>query len=279
MASLGKHNFMKTTFILLLAILGLLACNKEPANFEGGDPGYQSAPPALAKRVANSKAKERKLIKTGRIEFSTENIAHMHTEIDKVVKEFNAYISSDNQQKFDGKIQYEQVVRVPANRFDGFVKVIEELGGEIEFRNFDAQDVTEEYIDIEARLKTKKELEVRYHQLLKEAKNVEEMLAVETQIANVRSEIESMQGRINFLADQVGHSTLTLNYYQLISPQLGFGSKLVASFASGWQGFLAFLVGLTAIWPFILILSVSLWFLSRWSKRFNLKFVKKTEQN
>ncbi|HEY0651478.1 MAG TPA: DUF4349 domain-containing protein [Chryseosolibacter sp.] len=271
---------MKHIFLLAVAGVLAIACDRRPSvNFEGGDPAdakFEMAP-LLRPAQISSKTVERKLIKNGTIEFSTASVSEMRNEVDKVVKEFNAYVSSDNQQKLDGKIQYEQVIRIPAGRFDAFVKVIEGLGKQIEFRDLATQDVTEEYIDIEARLKTKKELEVRYLQLLSKANNVKEMLAVEEQIANVRSEIESMQGKINYLSDQVSFSTLTVRYYQLISPQLGFGSRLLASVGTGWSGLLAFLIGLVSVWPFILILLASLWLISRWSKKVNLRLRKSQE--
>jgi hypothetical protein len=268
------------SLIIVSIVTGLFACDRRPSNFEGGSVKERAmmAPPAKQETFVNSKTVERKLIKSGMIEFSTKSVSDMRKEIDKLTKEFNAYISSDNQQKIDGKIEHEQVIRVPAGRFDAFVKVVEELGDQIEFRNVGTEDVTEEYIDVEARLKTKKELEIRYHQLLTRANNVKEMLAVEEQISNVRSEIESMQGRINFLSDQVGYSTLTVKYYQVTSTQFGFGSRAIGSFVTGWRGLLTFLIGIISAWPFILILAGSMWLISRWSKRINLRLTKKSQQ-
>lgn len=266
-------------FIMLAsAMFVLLACDRRPnANFE-----TEMAPPAVAMRppepmsanVVSVRDVDRKLIKNGTIELSTADISAMRADMEKVVKDFKAYVSSENQNMVDDKTHYEQVIRVPAGRFDAFVKVVEGLGGEIQFRELGTQDVTEEYIDTEARLKTKKELEVRYLQLLAKANNVKEMLAVEEQIANVRSEIESMQGKINYLTDQVAFSTLTVRYYQTTSPPLGFGSRLVGSFATGWNGLLTFLIGVISVWPFIVILAACLWFISRWSKKINNRLQK-----
>lgn len=260
---------------MLVIAAWVIACDRRPsANFEGGMPPEMEsmAPPAIMRpEMVSEKVVDRKLIKNGTIAFSTKSVSEVRTEIDKIVKDFNAYVSDDNQERFNDKIEYQQVIRIPAVRFDACVKVIEELAGEIEFRDLGTQDVTEEFIDVEARLKTKKELEARYLELLKKAKDVKEMLAVENQIATVRSDIESMQGKINYLTNQVGYSTLTVRYYQSLASDIGFGSRIAKSFVSGWHGLLAFLVGIVSAWPFILLLSATLWAISRWSKKVNLR--------
>jgi hypothetical protein len=263
---------MKRAFFIFSIALVVIACDRRPsANFEGGVAMLKSPPAIMRAEAVSEKVVERKLIKNGTIAFSTKSVSEMRKEIEKITKEFNAYVSSENQQKFDEKIEYEHVIRIPAERFDGFVKVIEVLAGEIELRDFSTQDVTEQYIDVEARLRTKKEFETRYLQLLKKANNVKDMLAVENQISEVRSEIESMQGKINYLNDQVGFSTLTVRYHQTFVPDLGFGSRLSRSFVAGWHGLLTFLVGVVSAWPFILILFATLLLISRWSKKVNLR--------
>lgn len=277
-ASLFKNQFnMRCVAMIVLAMFLLIACDRRSQlNFEGGfAPKISVAPPVHMKpNLVSVQDVERMLIKHGSIELSTADVSAMRKDMEKVVKEFKAYVSSENQDMVEGKIHYEQVIRVAAGRFDAFVKVVEGLSGEIRFREFDTQDVTEEYIDTEARLKTKKELEVRYHQLLAKANNVKEMLAVEEQIANVRSEIESMQGKMNYLKDQVAFCTLTVRYFETTSAPLGFGSRLAASFVTGWNGLLMFLVGVVSIWPFILILALSLWFISRWAGKINFRLRK-----
>ena len=95
------------------------------------------------------------------------------------------------------------MIRVPADRFDELLLIIEPLASKIESKNINTQDVTEEFIDVETRLKTKKELETRYLEILKQAKTVTDIISIESQIATVRSEIESMEGRINYLKNQV----------------------------------------------------------------------------
>jgi hypothetical protein len=274
-----KRPTMRNFIFALLAIaLAVISCDHRPSNFEGADKSYMMAPPPSAPMkiiaLGETEIVQRKLIKNGEITFSTNNIKETRQQLEKVCKEFNGYISSEEQQKFDDRISYQEVIRIPAGRFDAFMKVIEGLGEHIEYRNLSTQDVTEEFIDTEARLKTKKELEIRYHQLLGKATKVADMLSIEEQISKVRTEIESMQGRLNFLTNQVGYSTLTVNYHQIFASDYGFSTRIAASFVAGWNGLLFFVVGLAAVWPFLLILGVTFWLITRWLKRVNFGRVK-----
>jgi hypothetical protein len=212
------------------------------------------APPKMI-AAADTVGSNRKLIRTGSLSMSVENVTRARTEIEKICKGNNAYISSETQANYRERYEYNQVIRIPAARFDELVEKIEGLATEIEHKNIESSDVTEEFIDKEARIKTKKELENRYHQILKQAKDVSDILSIEAQLNNVRADIESMEGRLKYLRNQVSYSTLTLTYYEPIGAESGFGSKTVAAFSNGWDMLLVFLIGVVNVWPFILLAS------------------------
>ena len=166
-------------------------------------------------------------------------------------------------------MQYSQLIRVPADQFDALIARIEPLAVKIENKNINTEDVTEQFMDVEVRLQTKKELEARYREILKQAKTVEEIVSIESQIANVRSEIESMEGRLKYLKNQVAFSTLNVTYYETIGIDFGFASKFVQSLKGGWDNLLAFIIYLVTLWPFVLGLSALVfWF---WRKRIKRK--------
>ena len=160
---------------------------------------------------------------------------------------------------------------MPADQFDNLIKRIEALADKVENKGINTQDVTEEFIDVEARLKTKRELEARYSEILKQAKTVADILAIESQIANVRSEIESMTGRLNYLKNQVSFSTLNLSYYQIIGSDFGFATKFVESLKGGWDNLLTFLIFLINLWPFVIGIAIGViwWLRRRKAKRVN----------
>lgn len=208
---------------------------------------------------------DRKLIRNGSLDFKTGDVKKTKAEIEKIVKALKAYTSSENENNYGDRIQYMQVIRVPAGQFDELVKQVEALGEKTENKNINTQDVTEEFIDVEARLKTKKELEVRYREILKQAKTIADIVSIEGQIGQVRSEIESMEGRLTYLKNQVSYSTLTVSYYESIGKEFGFFGRIKESLGNGWDNLLSFFIFLINVWPFVLIfLAVIFWW---WRRR------------
>lgn len=210
---------------------------------------------------------ERKLIKNGDLSFETADVKQTKTAVEAICREFSAYISNENQNNFGERIQYSQTIRVPADRFDALIQRIEADAAKIESKNINTQDVTEEFIDVEARLKTKKELEVRYREILKQAKTVQDIVAIEGQISTVRSEIESMEGRLNYLKNQVSFSTLNVSYHEIIGTDFGFATKIVRALRQGWDNLLAFMIIMVNLWPFILLILGLVGGIRIWRKR------------
>jgi hypothetical protein len=206
---------------------------------------------------------ERKLIKTGQLSFETADLTNTRDAIESVCKRYKAYVSSENLTSYGDRQQHTLEIRIPANNYDSLALTIEALALKVENKSTNVQDVTEEFIDVEARLKTKKELELRYLDLLKQAKKIEEMIAIEGQLANVRGEIESMEGRLKYLSNQVNYSTLSLTYYQVVTTEYGFFTKLTRGIAQGWVNLLDFIIILVNLWPFALIVAVVVWVVRR----------------
>ena len=133
------------------------------------------------------------------------------------------------------------------------------------------EDVSAEFVDITARLKTKKEVEKRYIDLLQKAVKVTDILEVEEQLRVIREEIEAKEGQLKLLNDQVADSTVNLNFHQNFeyTPQdePGFFGRMGHAFGNGWKGFLSFLIGLAYVWPLWLILGLTTYFLAKFIKR------------
>lgn len=221
--------------------------------------------------LASAPVQDRKVIKKGEITFQTKSIDETTAFITKTLSELNSYISADNKYSSDNRITQRLEIRVPASGFDDLLKRISDNAGRIDSRNVQVQDVTEEYIDIESRIKTKKELESRYKELLSKAGKVEEMLSIERELGTLRSDIESIEGRLKYLSDQVSLSTLTVEYYELGSSTLNFSSKLGQAVAMGWRFFLSFIIGIVHLWVFLVIIAMILFVVFRINKKSRLK--------
>lgn len=228
----------------------------------GGDSTSQSSTESVSmvsksaqQKTANEKVEHvenRQLIKRGRIRFQTNSIKKTKATISKAIQEHSAYVSKENQHQSGDNTEYSIELRVPAAQFDSLLKAISATAKKVDYQNIDVDDVTEEFIDVESRIKTKKELEERYKGLLPKAKNVEEILRIERELGTLRSDIESFEGRLNYLKNQVSLSTLNVVFYENTTSDFNFFGKIGRSFQMGWKAFLSFIVGLVSLWPFIL---------------------------
>lgn len=103
------------------------------------------------------------------------------------------------------------VIRVPAARFTAFVSSIDG-SYDVLHRQIEAQDVGEEFRDVEIRIRNLEVMRDRVAALLSSAANVDEALAVEQQLERITAELESLRGRQRFLADRISLSTITVMF-------------------------------------------------------------------
>ena len=223
----------------------------------------------IAKQVGQEEdiINERKLIKEGRVDFETNDINSTRALIFESIEKYNGYASSDKEYKSTGRLSNTIIIRVPAKNFDLLLSDATKGVTKFDNKNIEVNDVTEEFLDIQAQLKTKKELEIRYLELLKRANSVTEMLEVEKQIGLLRSEIESVEGRLKYLESKVSLSTLTMSFYQTVPYENEFGKELKDGFINGWDNLILFFVFLTNIWPFILLVIGLIFGFRMWRKR------------
>ncbi|MBC7721089.1 MAG: DUF4349 domain-containing protein [Pedobacter sp.] len=215
---------------------------------------------------------DRKVINEGEIHFKSGNVELTRKSLFTNVKALNGYVSEDRVSNENDKLEYHITVRVPANNFDKLLQCVSKNAVEIESKNITALDVTEEFIDIEARLKTKKELENRYILLLSRANKVEEILSVEKELGILRGDIESTEGRLKYLNSKIEFSTLTIFFYDKNDSSFNLISKVSDGLQNGWKIFLWIIVAIFNIWPFILIV-IGIITIIKWKKRKNKKNV------
>lgn len=210
---------------------------------------------------------ERKLIKNGSVNFRVEDLAESRKQVDQLVKKYKGYISGENNFRSEYEISTNLTIRIPSDDFDVFIK---ELGKSTQYfdqQQVNVEDVTSEYIDVEKRLAIKKALEQRYEEILTKANKVEEIMNVEAQLNEVRSQIESMEGRMQYLKNQVNMATLNVNMYQRFSAPSSFFTQVGEGFKNGWSVFIKLILGIINIWPVIIILIAVVYLIIRRRKR------------
>ena len=215
---------------------------------------------------------EQKIIKTGNLRFEANDLHATYTQIQNAVKNSKATIQNDSEGKDYESVFRRLIIRVPSQNFDLFLKDISKGVAYFDTKEITSQDVTAEYIDIDARLKAKKVLENRYLELLKKANKVTEMLEIEKQLSAIREEIEAKEGQLNYMQNQVSYSTITIEFYKSIAEANGatesYGTKIWTAIKSGFNSLSSLFINLLSIWPFIFIMIAIGYFIR---KRFKTK--------
>lgn len=214
---------------------------------------------------------ERKIIKEGWMRIEVEDYTNDLQSIKKVISRYEGYISNEYESSSDYSLNNSLTIRVPSTLFDSLVENIASIAHKVTSKNITLKDVTEEFIDIEIRLKTKREVEDRYLDILKKASTIKDILLVEEQLRIIREEIESKEGRLKYLQNQLSFSTLNLDIYQDLSFQPGFRffRKIGNGLHGGWKGLMSVIVGLVYLWPLLLIGTVAAVFLIRRKRKRN----------
>lgn len=198
---------------------------------------------------------ERMLIKDANISFETKNIEETRQQIVDAINKNNGYLSNEDASVYSQQNHYTMTIRIPSTKFETFLSEATKGVRNFDNKNISAKDVTQEFIDVEARLKTRKELESRYLDLLKKASSITDMLEIERQINTLRSEIESVEGRLKYLKNQVSYSTVTISFYTKVPNSSSFAYRFGNSFGEGWDSFISFIIGLVEIWPFLIMIT------------------------
>ncbi len=213
-----------------------------------------------------------KIIKNASLRLQVESYAAGLKQVKQIVSQFGGAISAENENNSQYRLENNMSIRVPAQQFDTLVNQLLTIAMYVENKQINTEDVTEQYVDIEARMNAKKQVEARYLDILKKAVKIEEILSVERQLGLIREEIESAQGKLKYFDNRVQFSTINLNLYQQLDytapgPNRSLIGRVQEAFLNGWYGLIEFLVGIVYIWPFLLIASALIFLISRWRKK------------
>ncbi|MVO10560.1 DUF4349 domain-containing protein [Flavobacterium sp. TP390] len=208
-----------------------------------------------------------KIIKTARLRYPTQDLKTSFETLSKVAKIYKAYIQNDNSGTDYGSYYRNVTIRIPNTHFDAFITEISKGVTHFDVKEIAAQDVTEEFVDVTARLKAKRNLESRYLEIVKKATKVSEILEIEKELSKIREEIEVAEGRLHYLENRVAMSTISIEMYtekaEGTGTRVSYGSKMWNAITSGFNGLSSFFLGLLQIWPFILIFVVVFIFVRR----------------
>jgi len=203
--------------LLVVSLAGsLAACSKRED--AGAAPPAAAAAPAEPTKGADTSQVVRKVIRNAELSMTVASPGTAQREAAKIAEQYGGYLASSESlasRSDDGEEpgSVRVVLRVSSDELDPALDALRKLGKRVGTETLSSRDVTEEWVDVDARIKTQKKLEEQYLEIAKSASKVDDLLAVQKQLAEVRGEIEKLEGRKRLLDHQIGLSTVTVSFH------------------------------------------------------------------
>lgn len=274
---------MNKFLLLLLISLTVLACEDSEStgmgySAEADDMEMASGSVGLAKNMAPPKQNipvNRKMIWTGHIEFQVQNVDESTKSITEMVKRAGGFVSDLNLNSNAYEISNSIKIRIENDKFQDLINSLKTESKYIKRIEINSNDVTEEFIDIGSRLKTKRAVRERYIKILNtKTGSVKDIIVAEEAIRKITEEIEAKEGRLRYLKNKVKFSTINLRIYQEVEftkePAVyvkTFTEKASQALGKGWGMITGFTLFTLTIWPFwLLVIILGVW-KRKWVKR------------
>ena len=168
-------------------------------------------------------APNRMIIHQARISTNVKDLEKAQHNMEQKVKKYDGYIVESNVYlESDETSSGKMVVRIPEKHFETFLSEAEAEASKVLEKNVTGQDVTEQYVDLSSRVKSKRAVEERLLAFMKDAQKTEDLLKISTDLAKIQEEIEVLVGKINYLENQTSFSTieLTMHEKRVIIPEI-----------------------------------------------------------
>lgn len=267
----------RMTVIGLLQVILLMACNGSSQRVEQRDLSHDKSSNAVglgaAERVASTQEvpastpaadpwfgssafdpASRLIIRTGQASIEVDSLESSMAALRRLVQRAGGFVADASVQSGRKQLRTANLeLKVPASRFDELIEGLEPVG-RLQFVNVGADDVSEEFVDLTARVANGRRLEDRLVELLRtRTGKLQDVLTVERELARVREEIERMEGRLRFLKQSAQLSTLSVSLYEpapLVASHPG-RSVIGEAFKTAWRNFIGVLAGAIASLGFV----------------------------
>lgn len=162
--------------------------------------------------VEEGELAERKVVRNGNLSLLVEKAEETAQEVKNIANALDGYVSSSRiYEASEGVKSGTITIRVRADKFDQAMEEIKDLAIKVEEEQESARDVTEEFVDLEARINNLKVEEAQYLELMEKTDSVEEILKITARLSSVRGQIERLEGRLKYLSDQVEMSSIRVS--------------------------------------------------------------------
>ncbi|AFH64516.2 hypothetical protein B2K_28110 [Paenibacillus mucilaginosus K02] len=243
----------------------------------GGGSGAMTAQPAPAVQEAPVRQIIYKANLTMRVDTYSEAVA----KIQEVVRQSGAYVLSSSENTAGADKSGSFVIKVPARGFQPLIQLLEGIDPQLQ-RSVEGQDVTEEFVDLTARLKAKQAVEARLLSFIEKAEKADELVAFSAELGKVQEDIERITGRMRYLEQHVAYSTVELRVEQKVTsadriqsvergPLWTRASEALQGSAAFMvlllEGLVVFLAGALPVLPLAAGVGGLYWFYRRWRRR------------
>ena len=217
---------------------------------------------------------DKKIIKDATLTVEAKDHKLFSDFVHNQVKQSGGYVAGEEQFKTEYKIENVVTIKVPVDQFDNLIKSITSTKDEsVVSQKITSQDVTGEIIDTRSRMEAKRQVRLRYLELLKQAKNMEEILKVQQEINRIQEEVEAGSGRVSYLTHAAAYSTIRLTFYQVLNAAAehadkpGFGQRVLNALGNGMDWVGEMLVVLLTLWPLWLFATGVYFMYRRWKAK------------
>ena len=268
--------------VVSIIIIGLAGCGGGATKNEAVRPAAAptlkpGAAPPVGGATADSKqpvTASRKVIETAQVSLESRDLAVTEEKaLDLLAKRQGKVDSSNVTLDSNGRRNGNYTLRVPVGQLREYVNELAAIPDVVvRQRNLSAQDVTEEFVDISARLENMQRHETRLREILAKANTVDEILKVEKELASVRGQIESTTGRIKALSGRIDLSTVSLRISEVTAiTETNFGGKLLAIIRDSWVAagdvVLYLVATVIVLSPLAVLVAVGVWYWKRRQKK------------
>jgi major membrane immunogen (membrane-anchored lipoprotein) len=258
---------------------------EEMNNASQTDDGAENNKTTEAVVEAEIKAIDRMVIYNADLRLEVKDFKKSQGDVEALIKKMGGYVvRSEVYDSEKGRMEGSITVRVPQDHFQSFLDKSEEMSVKVHSRNVSGQDVTEEYVDLESRLKSKQLVEERLLEFMENAKETKDLLQISNDLERVQTEIESIKGRMKYLENQTSLSTVTLTLFEnkvdipgLDKDKLNTWDKTKKQFMdsinfllSATSAVVVFFVGNSPVLILLGVLGLLLWFLVRKHRKGNM---------
>jgi len=220
---------------LVLVVIAVVGCGAVGASKVPGEKDAQSgttafvssAPvatpaPAPARAATDTKGgsnggtinvTERMIIRNGNITLIVKDVTESMGAVTAIANDAGGLVLSSSTRHQNDQLIATVTIKVPVESFDATIARLRELAIKVDAESTSSQDVTEEYVDLEARLKVYEATEQQLLKFMDRTQNVDEALKVQRELSNVRAQIESLKGRMNYLAKSAAMSTIVVQLH------------------------------------------------------------------